>query len=369
MKKFIIFLAVLTIINAFAVHTFAKDSDFFTDSIDIVIDEIDETSQKMIAELGLSDFTYEELYNINFSDITDIITSVFKGSLTKPLNCIATVSCVILIFAVAKVYVSKENSISVYLETVCVLFSALLVVSEIISVIKRTVTVIESLGVLMKLLVPILAVIISFSGSPTLALSYNATTVYVAQIITAVCRDFLTPILIMLTCVAVCVALNNVIKTDSLLNAVKKIITMILGLSGTVFTGFVTIKDFLASGADKVSVKGVKFLIGSSVPVVGSALSEGLSSVIASVSLMKNTFGVIAIIIISVLILPVVSELIVWIISLSFLGCFCEMFSQNHVNSMILSLRFVFSTLLSVILFTTYILIVSTGLTIVMGNN
>lgn len=368
MKKIIVVIMSLLIVFALSLTVFAEDDDFINKSIDSIIDSIDKETALLLEDIGLDTYSYEELYNISFADIADLVMSIFKGSLKAPLKCITTVVGISLICTLGQTYINKNNSISQYLEMMTVMFLSLFLLSKIVTTISRTVTSIESVGVLMKVLIPVLAAVVTFCGNPALAVSYNAVTMYVAQLITAICRDFLTPLLIIFACISVCLSLNSVIKSDSVLNMIKKFINMVLGFVGTIFTGIISIKDILASGADKVSVKGIKFLIGSSVPVVGSVLSEGLSSVLASVSLMKNTLGVIGIIVVLVLVLPVVCELTVWIFSFSFAGYCCEVLSQNKTASVLSSFRFTCSLLLSVLLFTVYILIVTTGMVILMGN-
>lgn len=367
MKKILIIIISALMIFFFSITVLAQE-DFLENSLDSVLSGIDDDTKALLEEFGLSNYSYEELYSISVSDIADLIFSIFKGCLKEPLECAIAVVSVSLICSAGSLCINKNNGITQYFEMISVIFISLLIFLKVTACISRTVTSVESLGVLMKLLVPVLAVLASVSGSPTLAISYNAMTVYIAEIITAVCRDFLTPLLITFSCVSVCLSVNSVIKSDSVLNMLKKCINMLLGLAGTIFTGVITMKDILAVGADKVSVKGIKFLIGSSVPVVGNALSEGLSSIIASVSLMKSTVGIIGVIIIIVIVLPVVCELLVWNFSLSFAGYCCEIFLQNKASSLLSSFRFTVSMLLSVLLFTTYILIVSTGMIILMGN-
>lgn len=367
MKKLIIIFIAVAVISVLSPSVFAEE-DFFENSVNSIVDSVDRETADLLDKIGFESYSYQELYNVSFSDIADILMSIFKGSLKEPFKCISAILCISLIGTVGLTYINYDNSIARYLEMMIVIFISVFLLTRSIESITRTVSSIESLGIFMKALVPILAAVVSFSGNPALAVSYNAVTMYIAQLITAVCRDFLTPLLIIFTCVSVCLALNSVIRADSVLNMIKKLVNVVLGFIGTVFTGIISIKDMLASGADKVSVKGIKFLIGSSVPVVGSALSEGLSSVLASVSLMKNTLGIIGIIIIIVLVVPVVCELTVWVISLSFAGYFCEVISQNKTASVLNSFRFTFSMLLSILLFTVYILIVSAGMVILMGN-
>ena len=367
MKKLYVVVLIFAAFQLLEISCFGHD-DYFDDSMEIVLDSVSEETKELLSEIGLDDFTFEELYKISFTDIADLVVSIFKGSLKIPFKSTVTVIGIAFVCSVGQHYIGSSEKMSLFLETVSLIFVTLFVYSSVSGLINRAVTSVLSVGAMMKVLVPILAAVVTFSGNPALALSYNAVTLYAAQIITAISRDFLIPLILTFVAVSGCLAFNSIVRADVITGIVRKCVNTVLGLSGTVFTGFITVKDVLASGADKISVKGIKFLIGSSVPVVGSALSEGLSSVIASVSLMKNTFGIIGIIVTLVIVLPAISELIVWILCMYFCEYFCEIMNQRKNVALLSSLRFSFSLILSVLLFTVYIFIVSTGLVILTGS-
>ena len=367
MKKIYIVFAAVALIQILSSVSYCYD-DYLDDSIGNILDSVSDDTLELLRESGLDEFSAEELYNVTISDIADLLLSIFKGSFNLPFKVAVTVMGISLIAAIGQNCIGKSKSVSLILETVSLVFVTLVIYSSVSGLVNRAVTSVLSAGALMKLLVPILAGIVAFSGNPALAVSYNAVTLYTAEIISAVCRDFVTPVIMIFIALSGSLAFNSLIKADVITNIIKRLVNTILGFSGTIFTGVITVKDVLASGADKLSVKGMKFLIGTSVPVVGSALSDGLSSVIASVALMKNTLGIIGIILIIVIVLPVVCELMLWILSIYLCEYFCSVLSQQKHTALLSSLRFSFSMMLSLILFTVYILIVSTGLVILMGS-
>lgn len=365
--KRLLFIVILTLILFTVSFTAFAENDYKTQAVDEILDNVNEETKTLLEKLGLNEFTAEELNNISLEDIGELLLGIFKGSLTEPIKTFITLIGIILLFAVCNCYITN-NSIKTLFECISVIFISLIIFSGLMNCISKSSTALESVSILIKTLIPIIAAIASFSGNPALAVSYNAITVYAAEIITAVCSEFLTPLLMIFSVLAVCMTFSPSIKGDSVLSAIKKCFTVILGLCSALFTGIAGIKNLLSSGADKVSVKGIQFILGTSVPVVGGALSEGLSSVLATVSLMKNTIGVTGIIIITVTILPVICELILWSLILSFSSYICAVFSQQNASNVLGSLKFVITTLQSVILFCAYIFIVSTGMVILMGS-
>lgn len=330
--------------------------------------ELSDEVKDVLKSVGLKDFSAEEISNISISDTFNMIMDVFKGSLQRPFACMCTLLGIIILCSVVRSFLHQEKGISVYFESMITLFVALAAFTSAVECISDCVASMYSAGILMKSLIPVTAVLVAIAGAPAMAVSYNAVAMYCAQIISAICRDFLTPILCVFASVSVCASVNSSINFESLLNASKKIISILLGLAGTVFTGIIALKDVLAVGIDKVAMKGVKFVLGSAVPVVGSSLSEGLSSIIASVSLMKNTYGTIGIIVVVCVTLPAVCELILWMLTFSVTTYAAQALGLSGISKALSSLQYVMSMLLAVLLFTIYILIVTAAMVILLGN-
>ena len=331
--------------------------------------ELSDDVVKVLESVGFNDFSAEEFCNISIKDSFIAVFDVFKGSLKKPFSCMVFIVGIIIICSVGAGFVQQNSSLSAYFDSVVVLIIVLYAFLNITKCIENAVAAMYSTGILMKSLIPTTALLTAVSGNPTMAVSYNAVMMYCAEIISAVCRDFLSPLLCCFASVSVCMSVNaSNFNSDSVFNFFKKVISVVLGLCGTVFTGLLALKDVLAVGADKIAVKSVKFVIGSTIPVIGSALSEGLSSVLASVSLMKNIYGTIGIIVIITLTLPAVSELILWTFVFYVTEYTAQVLGLGGVAKALSSLRYVLSMLLSILLFVIYILIVSSAMIMLLGN-
>lgn len=322
----------------------------------------------ILESLGFEDFSAEELSKITLSDAFRSIFRIFTDGMNKPLIAMFTLLGLVILCAVACSFIQNNHDYSVFVNSIMSLFVAFAAFLNSVQCISDAVAAVYSAGILMKSLIPATAVLTALSGSPSMAISYNAVSMYCAEIITAVCQDFLTPVLCAFSAVAVCLSVNSGYNSESLLNAVKKIVGSVLGLVGTLYTGIISLKDVLAVGIDKISVKGAKFILGATVPVVGSALSEGLSSVIASVSLMKNTYGVIGIIVIIAVTLPAICELIMWQLTFAVTGYAAQSMGLDGISKALTSLKYVMTMMLSILLFIIYILIISAGMVILLGN-
>ena len=367
--KVILLIGLLVVVMLFSFSTGAvaktETEDFLYENYDI---KLSNDVTDVLELLGFEDFSAEEFSKISLSDTFRSIMNVFKGSINKPITALCSLLGLIVSCAVACTFMQNNKSFAEYFNSIITLLVALVAFVNAAYCISDSVAAVYSAGLLMKSLIPATAVLTALSGSPSMAVSYNAISMYCAEIISAICRDFLSPVLCSFSAVSMCLSVNIIYNSDALLEAVKKFISVALGLAGTIFTGILSLKDVLAVGIDKVAVKGAKFILGSSVPVVGSALSEGLSSVIASVSLMKNTYGTIGIIVIVAVTLPAICELILWQLTFSLTGYAAKALGLDGVSKALTSLKYVMSMMLSVLLFLIYVLIVSAAMVILLGN-
>ena len=112
--------------------------------------------------------------------------------------------------------------------------------------------------------------------------------------------------------------------TASFSSAFKKIYVFFMSLVGTVFSGIITIKGVLSDGADTVTARSIRFVVGRSLPVVGGTVSETYSALISSLGIIKNTVGVFGIITVIVTVLPTLMELLAWILVLDISVMLCN---------------------------------------------
>ncbi len=321
---------------------------------------------EILESIGFEEISSESILNMSVADVLRSIADIFRGSLKKPLSSLCVLTGLIIVCAVGVGLLGTRSGMGDYLGSVVTMCIVLVAFSGSVSCIDATVDSMYSSGILMKTLIPAVAAFSAFSGNPSLAVSYNAVSMYCAQIITYFCSDALTPVMCVFSALSVCTGINRYFNISPLLASVKRLVNVLLGLLGTVYTGILALKDVLAVGIDKVAVKGIKFVIGSAVPVVGSALSEGLSSIIASVSLMRNTYGTIGIIVVTAVTLPAVCELILWSCTFMLSSYVADALGIGNVAEIINCIRYTVSIMLSVLLFAVYMLIISSAMIILL---
>ena len=93
-----------------------------------------------------------------------------------------------------------------------------------------------------------------------------------------------------------------------------------------------SIKTAVASRADAIGLRSVRFAINSVVPVIGGAISEGLLSIQAYSSLIKSSVGVAGIAAVALVFLPAIIEVAFWRLFLNICSVVSQIFSDRSVT-------------------------------------
>ena len=124
----------------------------------------------------------------------------------------------------------------------------------------------------------------------------------------------------------------------------------ILGGILTIFTAFLSISGIMAGGVDGISIKTAKYTIKSSIPLVGGFLSDGVSVMMLSCSLIKNAIGVSGLIMLFCTIIVPVLKIIVFSLLLKLVTAILEPIADARVTSFVGELSKSISTLVAIIL-------------------
>ncbi len=159
--------------------------------------------------------------------------------------------------------------------------------------------------------IPLSGVLYAMGGNLTAATSSNAT----LGVTLAVCQFFFTKTVIPVFCVCLCLSLLSVFEgagasAGSTVGAtLRRWYTTSLSFVMMMLTTSIVGSGILASRADGLAMRGIKFAVSNFVPLSGGTVSTALGTLSASVSLLRSSIGGIGIAVIVLLLLPTVVEL------------------------------------------------------------
>ena len=130
----------------------------------------------------------------------------------------------------------------------------------------------------------------------------------------------------------------------------------------TMFSAILTFYGFASGAANAVTVKGIKFAVGSLVPVVGNLLSDTVETVISGAGLLKTAVGTAGMItVIAIAAMPAIK---IWVLMmlLKLSASLIEPFSDKRVTSMLLSMSDAVTVIFSMVITVAVLFLISLGI-------
>lgn len=288
---------------------------------------------------SLEDSLSEGEYYSFFGNIEEIIQGILNNDLKLQGNGVLENILEILFLSIKKTlpsltvmlglsillsFIDKLNIINPNIENTAKLGGRILftvtVISSVTGLVASAKDGLNTVSSFSQALSPVLITLLASCGAQGSVTNLGPSSVLLSSVLIDIIVNTVFP-LIILGC--------TVLSVDSLLpgnklkgisDLLKSVVSWITGIIFTVFTGVIAIQGAIASVSDGISMRGIKYAINTSVPIIGGAISESLSAVLFSGYLLKSAVGLMGIIIIAgILILPLTSIFAYFVL----LRCFC----------------------------------------------
>ena len=180
--------------------------------------------------------------------------------------------------------------------------------------------------------------------------------------------NVILPILFISTAISIVSNLSDKVQIGKLSKLFKSGIIWVLGAVITIFTTVISLEGNLTSSVDGLAAKGIKATVSNVVPVVGRALGDSVDSVLGCASLLKNSVGILGlVIIIGICILPII-KLTILTVSYRLLSAVSEPIADKKIINLLDQIGDTFKVLLGIMFFTSILFIIGVTLTIKISN-
>ena len=368
MKKIYIFLCVIIFLFVFSLTVLAGDGDIDSYKDDFSFDEmiasLDSSVVEVLNEIGVTEISYESIFGVTPKKIFDSLYEICKSSLKEPLKCFLTITGIMALMSLVT-NISRSPETVTLIGSSCV---ACFLLVPVVSLITRSFSVLETLSVFTTSFAGVFCAVTSASGGVVQGTSFLGLNVALNSLISVILSSLAEPLCNVMCSLSFLSCFNIKTFSERMSDLIKKVYVFILGALTTVFSGISGIKSILGSSADTVATKGVKFLVGRSIPFVGGVVSESYQSVMASLSLIKSTVGVFGILTVVIIVCPIIIELFIWCFVLSFMSTMGDVLGSFKIQNLILIFKDVLILLIATIVFSSVLFIISCGFMLVFKN-
>ena len=228
-----------------------------------------------------------------------------------------------------------NNEMSSVFSTVSALVIAVVLAVKMKTTISLACTAISVCADFVFAFIPVFCIIVAASGNTVAAFSTNTMLLSLAQILNYISKNVFVPLTNCFLAIGICSGLRSELNLNSLLAFLKKYITTFISVAAAGFVSVLSIKTAVAARADAIGLRSIRFAINSVVPVIGSAISEGLLSIQSYSSLIRSSVGVVGIIAVALVFMPAIIEVVLWRFFLSLSGIISDVFGDKSVSMVI----------------------------------
>ncbi|MGN0447543.1 MAG: hypothetical protein ACI4GC_03240 [Acutalibacteraceae bacterium] len=370
MKKLLFLLIIISsaFVFSFDVHC-ESELDTFKDELEeSFFSSLDGESYDVLKKQGIDSFDGEGIVDGAFESLKQYFSETFTDKFKQSVTWFFVMLCVLCVISLFQgVYSFSQGSDLLNFLSIVVLtivftdrFSSLL--SAVVSASKIT-------GSFILAFVPTFTLLVSFSGNPASALTYNTLVLGVSEMFSLFLSSGFISFVGVYFSLIISFSFNSAINLNRFISAVNRFVNLILGFFTSVFVSFFTLKNVFTSTADTVTSKGTKFLLSSLIPVVGSSISEAYSALNGSINLLKSSFGILGITAVIIINIPVFTEGVVCYLMLCILSAVGEILGLNRAGELLRGFSCCVRCTLLAALLQAFIFVISAGIMITLKGS
>ena len=276
-------------------------------------------------------------YTGDFNEFFAVLLSGISKSALDILPTILTIVAIAVLYSLlggfTSGFIQKPTEKLIYFATYSTMI--LIVMVEVGGVIKLTTDTITNVKTLMEGIFPILLTLTTLLGGVTSSAVFKPMMTTLVTFITVFVSNIVIPMFIAAIAFSIVGNLTKSVKLDKLTDFFKSSATYILGGVFGIFIAFLTFQGLTGGVIDSISVKTAKFAMQSYIPILGGYLSDGFDLMMASIVLIKNSIGVIGLLmLLSIIALPTV-KIILLSLGLKLASGIIEPISDSKFSKML----------------------------------
>lgn len=179
--------------------------------------------------------------------------------------------------------------------------------SSLVSILKITGEAIDKLVNFMNLLVPLFTTLVLATGSIATTNMAQPILLFIINFIGNFSNNFLIPILLISCVLSIISNISERVQITGMAKFLRSSIVWCLGIILTIFTSVISLEGTLSASVDGLTAKTTKAAVTNFIPVVGKILGDATETVLGCANILKNTVGIIGVIIITgIVLLPII---------------------------------------------------------------
>lgn len=366
----VIFLFIITSLqplHTFCSNTIFKLSDDLNSSVIQELNEIDFSQLNDIVDefnnnninIFSIDNIKSKIYSIisgeNAISYSNFFASLFSNLVEKIIKYLPILSLIISIGILSNLLDGikgkfDEKSTGNLIKLACLLSIVILIVGVVTSIVKNAGNSISLMVKQMNVLFPILLTLMVGLGAHATSSAFQPVVAILSTYIADFFNFFIVPLFMISFVFGIISNISENVKLDKFNAFISSLFKWGVGFVFTIFFAVLSLQGLSAGSFDSLSIRTTKFTIKSYVPVMGGYLSDGMDLILASTVLIKNSVGVVGILLIASTIISPIIEIAIFSLMLKLISAVIQPMGNNKVSN------FLSATSKSITMFSTAII-------------
>lgn len=366
MKKIIAFIILACLLSI----TVYADDNYITQyknvGADKLEDSLDEQTRGFFEANGIDASDYNWVNKLTKDSVFKHIWQFVTSGAKTPVKTGILVASIIFLSAALTAFGNSP-----YFETAIyatVLSISALIATDIWQSVSAAVNTAKGTSSFMLSFVPVFASVLALSGKTVTAPAMSALLLGAIEVVSFVASFAVLPLMGGYLALSISSGVSPLLNNSGIVGSVKKISLWIMSLLSTLFVAILGIQTAVNSAVDSVTLRTAKFILGTSVPVAGAALSEAVSTISASMGLLRSSVGIYGVAALIFMLLPIIIELILWRCMLMLNISLGELFILPKITGILRAVDSMLSVLLGVVLMIGGMFIISITVVVTAGK-
>ena len=252
--------------------------------------------------------------DFNEKTIFEFIMDYLFLGLNDALKSFCVISVIIIISSLFNTLSSSFSSIAIknsfnLASSICASITVFNLCSNIT---HNTVIYLNGLCKAMECFAPLMSTLYILTGNLTSGGVASASFVLFISVIENALVKLMVPIIYICISFSIIKSLGGYFDLSGISKTLKNTFTGVTVFVMSIFMFVLSCKSILSQSNDSISIKTAKFAISSFIPIVGSTVNDALRTITSSISLIKNSCGIIALLVIALMMLPQIISLLLY---------------------------------------------------------
>ena len=262
----------------------------------------------------------------------------------------------------------NEKSTSNLIHLVCFLSTSIIIIGIITNLTNSAGNSINNMVKQMNGIFPVLLTLMVGLGTTTCVGVYQPAVAILSTYVADFFSYFIVPLFMLSFVFGIISNLSTNIKLDKFNAFISSLFKWSVGLVFTLFFAVFSIQGITAGSFDSIGIRTTKYTIKSYVPIMGGYLSDGMDLIMSSTILIKNSIGLVGVLlIISTIVSPII-EIAICSLMLKFVSAILQPLGNEKTSSFLGSTSKSITMLSSSILAVGFMYLIMTGLIMTSSN-